>query len=172
MPGPRPKAMATPGPMRATDWMSTPTNPTALGRSPAGVVAGATVVVVVPDSCDMHCLSYRSCPLDYPITSRSQFIAACQLTCCASREGDRDLESQSIGHPVNEIERGTDVNRIQSRPLTHPCHAHHLHILGTELLGCKRQLFQQTQRRPHLLRDWRRAPVHEYRPSEGIAECV
>src|SRR5260370_194139 len=172
MPGPRPKAMATPGPMRATDWMSTPTNPTALGRSPAAVGAGAMVVVVVADSCAMRCLSYRSCLLDYPITSRSQFIAAFQLTCRASREGHRDLESQSIGHPVNEIERGTEVDRIQSRLLTHPCHAHHLHIVGTELLGCKRQLFQETKRRPHLLRDSRRAPVHEYCLSEGIAECV
>src|SRR5260370_37579915 len=108
MPGPRPKAMATPGPMRATDWMSTPTNPTAPGRSPAAVVAGATVVVPVADSFDMRCLSYRSCPRDHPITSRSQFIAAFQLTCCAPREGHRDLESQSIGHPVDKIERGTD----------------------------------------------------------------
>jgi len=64
--------MATPGPMRATDWMSTPTNPTALGRSPAAVVAGATVVVPVAVSFDMRCLSYRSCPLYRPITVYSR----------------------------------------------------------------------------------------------------
>ena len=73
-----------------------------------------------------------------------------------------DIEVERVGHPVNTIKIGVDVQCILDGLVAYPSGAQRRNIVRSDCPRIERHLLQKTERRPQFLVNWRCAPVVQH----------
>src|SRR5215469_1102205 len=84
------------------------------------------------------------------VAAFEQHVRACGEGFCRG-----DIEVERIGHPVNDVEVGADIQCILDGLLTYPRGMQRRNIVGTNCVRCERYLLKQAECHLQFLVNWR-----------------